>query len=230
MRKTFVLLACACSMLLASPEALFASEPLKADISADLVSSYIWRGQKLDGASIQPTLGLEWGGLSLSGWGSTGLTGDYAELDFTLAYTVGGFTVGLTDYWCADSKTKYFDFTPETPHVAEINLGYDLGFLSVNWYTNVLGAVGCKADGAKAYASYVELAAPFSLGGLDWSAAVGASPWENDYYGTSGFAVVNCSLTASKELEIGTAKIPVAATLMANPSTEQMFFALALSF
>ena len=42
-------------------------------LGSDIVSSYIWRGQDLGGVSLQPTLGLEYKGISLSAWGSVGL-------------------------------------------------------------------------------------------------------------------------------------------------------------
>lgn len=70
MRKNFIILASAACFALGLSHSAYAAEPLKTSIGADLVSSYLWRGQKLDGASIQPTIGLEWGGLSLSAWGS----------------------------------------------------------------------------------------------------------------------------------------------------------------
>lgn len=207
-----------------------AAEPVKADFGADIVSTYVWRGSKLDGLAIQPSLGLEWEGLSFGAWGSTGLVGDFRELDFTLAYSIGGLTVGLTDYWCADSATRYFDYTSETPHVLEANIGYDFGPVALNWYTNCLGAVGYTPDGKKAYSSYFEISAPFSMGGLDWSAAVGATPWACDFYGSGSFAVVNLSLTAGKTLELGSASLPVFAQLVANPSADRLYLVAGISF
>lgn len=42
---------------------------------ADFVSDYIWRGAyQNSGFSVQPTLGLSYGNLSLSAWGSQSLT------------------------------------------------------------------------------------------------------------------------------------------------------------
>lgn len=228
MRTICISLAIAAATALATPAK--AAEPVTATIGTDIVSTYAWRGQKLDGMSIQPSLGVEWSGLSLSAWGSTGITGDYRELDFTFAYSIGGLTVGITDYWCADSHTPYFDFASGNPHVAEVNVGYDFGPLAVNCYANVLGAVGCRTDGSKAYSSYIEISAPFSLGGLDWSVAAGATPWENDYYKASGFALVCASLTVSSELSIGNLSIPGFAQLMANPSTRSLFFTVGASF
>ena len=40
------------------------------EVGADLVSSYLWRGQNLGGLSIQPSLTLDWNGLYLCGWGN----------------------------------------------------------------------------------------------------------------------------------------------------------------
>ncbi len=230
MRKYFIILASTVSASLGLSFGAMAAEPVSASIGADLVSSYLWRGQKLDAFSIQPSMGLEWGGLSLSAWGSTGLTGSFGEVDFTLAYTVGGFTVGVTDYFCADSFDSFFDYGKETAHVAEVNLGYDFGFLSLNWYTNFWGAMGLTPEAKNSYSSYFEIAAPFSLGGLDWSAAVGCSPWANDFYGTGGFGVVNCSLSAAKDIEIGSVTIPAFVQLMANPVDNHLFMCVGVSF
>ena len=43
-------------------------------IGADLVSQYIWRGQNLGDFSLQPTLGVGYKGISLSAWGSVGIS------------------------------------------------------------------------------------------------------------------------------------------------------------
>ena len=86
---------------------------LEATVSADVVSQYIWRGQDLGNVSLQPTLGLSYKGLSLTAWGSVGLSNsdDTKELDLTLDYTLGNFHFGVTDYWTNDGfdpKSRYF--------------------------------------------------------------------------------------------------------------------------
>ena len=55
------------------PTTMVAQEKVEATVGADLVSSYIWRGQDLGGMSIQPSLGVSYKGLSLSAWGSVGI-------------------------------------------------------------------------------------------------------------------------------------------------------------
>ena len=47
-------------------------------------------------------------------------------------------------------------------------------------------------DGDRAYSSYFEVSAPFTLGGCDWTATVGAVPFASSFYAdANGFAVTN---------------------------------------
>ena len=59
----------------------FAIQAQEVFINADLVSSYIWRGMKNGNASVQPTLGVEWKGWTLSAWGSTEFRNENNEID-----------------------------------------------------------------------------------------------------------------------------------------------------
>ena len=125
-------------------------------LSGDIVSSYIWRGQDLGNVSLQPTLGVAYKGLSLTAWGSVGLTtpADTKEFDLTLAYRLGGFNIGITDYWFnagLDPENRYFKYDAHgTNHVYEANIGYDFGLASVQWYTNFSGNDGVNKDGDRA--------------------------------------------------------------------------------
>ncbi|MDE5738766.1 MAG: hypothetical protein K2H92_00425, partial [Bacteroidaceae bacterium] len=66
-----------------------AQEQVETTVEADVVNQYIWRGQELGNVAFQPTLGIGYKGLSLSAWGSVGLTdpADTKEFDLTLGYT-----------------------------------------------------------------------------------------------------------------------------------------------
>ena len=147
----------------------FAQDEIETTVSADIVSSYIWRGQDLGSAAVQPTLGIAYKGLSLSAWGNYGLvdTNDAKEFDLTLAYTIGGFNVGISDYWFdrggLDPEGRYFKYDAHgTNHVFEANVGYDFGFASLQWFTNFAGN-DYKVNGKRAYSSYVEVGVPFKL-------------------------------------------------------------------
>ena len=163
-----------------------AQDKVTADVGAELVSGYIWRGQDL-------------GNISLQG---------------------------------------YFHYKAHnTAHVFEANVGYDFGFLSVNWYTNFAGNDGVNRDGDRAYSSYLALAAPFHLGGIDWTAEVGAVPWATSFYnatdddpaGAGGFEVANVSIGAAKSLRITDRyALPLFARVTWNPATEGAYFVFGL--
>ena len=208
-----------------------AQDTVETTVAADFVNQYIWRGQDLGNTAIQPTLGVAYKGLSLTAWGSVGVTeaSDTKEFDLTLAYTAGGFNIGITDYWFnqngLDPDGRYFKYDAHgTNHVFEANAGYDFGPAAIQWYTNIAGNDGVNKDGKRAYSSYVELSAPFKLAAVDWSAAVGAVPFATDFYGTDGFAITNVSLKATKDIKVTDSfSIPVFGQIVANPSAQRAY-------
>lgn len=217
---------------MAMPFTAKAQDKVEASVGADLVSGYIWRGQDLGGVSIQPSASVSFKGFSLEAWGSVGFESkDDKEIDLTLGYSTGGFSVSVTDYWF-NSGPGYFQYgARNTAHVFEGQIGYDFGPLAVNWYTNFAGADGLNKDGDRAYSSYLSLAAPFKLGGLDWTAEIGATPWATDFYGANGFAVCDISLGVSKDIKITDSfSLPLFAKATWNPRSEGAYFVVGLSF
>ena len=208
-------------------------EKVETIISGDIVSSYIWRGQDLGSAAIQPTLGVGYKGLSLTAWGSYGLVNsdDVKELDLTLAYSFGGLNIGVTDYWFdagLDPDNRYFKYDAHgTNHLFEANIGYDFGIASLQWFTNFAGNDGVNNDGKRAYSCYVEAAVPFKLSSIEWTATAGAVPFATTFYGTSGFAVTNLSLRATKEIKVtDTFSIPIFGQVTANPCSQKAYLVL----
>ena len=207
-----------------------AQDKIETTVCADVVNQYIWRGQDLGNVSIQPTLGIGIKGFSLSAWGSVGLSNpaDTKEFDLTASYSVGGFNIGITDYWFnagLDPENRYFMYNAHsTNHVFEGNIGYDFGVASLQWYTNFAGNDGVNKDGKRAYSSYVELAVPFSLAGVDWTATAGAVPYATSFYGTSGFAVTNVSLKATKDIKVTDSfSIPIFGQVVGNPCSQNAY-------
>ena len=232
MKKIFsMILLCGATMAVEAQE-------ISTTISSDIVSSYIWRGQDLGGVSLQPTLGVEYKGISLSAWGNVGLANpaDTKELDLTLAYTIGGLNIGITDYWTNDGgdlRARYFKYDAHgTNHVFEANIGYDFGVVSVQWYTNFAGNDGINKDGKRAYSSYFELSAPFKLATCDWSAIVGAVPFATTSYNgwTSGFSVTNVALRATKDIKVTESfSIPIFGEFSANPRTQNAYLVVGMT-
>ena len=221
------------AMGLAVSMATFAQEKAETTICSDVVSSYIWRGQDLGDVSVQPTLGISYKGLSLTAWGSVGLSdpSDTKEFDLTFGYAIGGLNIGITDYWFnngLDPENRYFKYDAHrTNHVFEANVGYDFGLASLQWFTNFTGNDGMNNDGKRAYSSYVELTVPFKLAAVDWTATAGAVPFSTDFYGTDGFAVTNLALKAAKDIKVtDTFSIPVFGQVVANPCSQKAYMVI----
>lgn len=214
--------------LLAGATSVKAQDKVETTVSADVVNQYYWRGQDLGDVSLQPTLGLGYKGFSLTAWGNVGLVDkdDTKEFDLTAAYTVGGFNIGVTDYWFNTPNEKYFSYAAHsTSHVFEANIGYNFGPVALQWFTNFAGNDGLNKKGNRAYSSYVEASAPFKLGGCDWTAAVGAVPYRTSFYScANGFAVTNVSVKATKSIKITDSfDVPVFAGVACNPSNQKAY-------
>ena len=182
-------------------------------VAADFVTNYIWRGLDCGNISVQPTLGIGYKGLS----------------DLTLAYTIGGFNIGITDYWFNtggdEPDNRYFKYDAHsTNHVFEANIGYDFGVLSLQWFTNFAGNDGFNKSDKRAYSSYAEVSVPFKLATVDWTATAGVVPYYTTFYDTTGFAVTNLSLRADKEIKITDKfSVPVFGQVVANPSSQKAY-------
>ena len=210
-----------------------AQDKVETTLTADFVNEYIWRGQKLGDVAVQPTFGVDFKGLSLTAWGSYGLTNkdDVKEFDLTLGYAIGGLNIGLTDYWFSaglDPDGRYFKYNAHgTNHVFEANIGYDFGAVALQWYTNFAGNDGTNKDGKRAYSSYVEASVPFKLAAVDWTATAGAVPFATTSYGTSGFAVTNLTLRATKDIRVTDSfSIPIFGQLTGNPCSQKAYLVL----
>lgn len=214
---------------------VMAQEKPEVELKADVVSVNVWRAQEPKGVSIQPELTLSWKGFYLAAWGNAGFERENTpEIDLTLGYeSEKGFSVSVTDYWL-DGTSGFFHFgSTNTGHTFEAQVGYDFGFLDVNWYTNFAGYDGVNLEGNRAYSSFFSLRVPFRLGGLEWEAEAGAVPWTTDFYnnGSEGFAVSLLSVKATKEIHFASGySLPLFAKLVFNPNTEMARMIFGVTF
>ena len=228
-KKVKYIIAC----LLMMPFLMSAQDKAEMTLRADIVSQYVWRGLNLGSASVQPTLGVSWKGLSLSAFGNMGFVdlSDPREIDLIGCYTTGGLSVGVIDYWMNDPVSQYFRYKAHaTSHVFEAFAGYDFGPVSVSWQTNFAGNDGRTKSDKRAYSSYFEIAAPFRFVTCDWQASLGMVPYATDYYDVNHFAVVNVGLRATKELRITDHfSLPLFAQVVANPDSKHAYFVFGLT-
>ena len=112
----------------------------------------------------------------------------------------------------------------------EANIGYDFGVLSLQWFTNFAGNDGFNKSDKRAYSSYVEANVPFKLASVDWTATAGAVPFATDFYGTTGFAVTNVALKATKEIKVTDSySIPVFGQVVGNPCSQKAYLVLGIT-
>lgn len=227
------------AMLLGTTFTAFAEEEEKSvslDFGVDVVSSYIWRGLDCAGFSAQPFATVTWNkaGISFGVWASAELFqkssfANMSEFDLLLTYApTDKLSFTLTDYtFCNKNYWQYWTFNAESAHNLEATVSYDFGPLSATWNTNLTGPDHWDS-GKRAYSTYVELKAPFKIGGVDCSASLGACPWGYRFGGIeeSGFMVTNIAIGAEKKLW----EIPVFANIIFNPKTEKTFFVAGIRF
>jgi hypothetical protein len=191
------------------------------EVGAEIVSSYVWRGQYNGGLSFQPEVlvGFDaldesiqlragvWGSIGASDWKFSQDTYFVSETDFMINVTAYGATTGYTHYYYCD----------EEPGVGEIQVGYNFDYLFgvgayINWYTNVFNDTD--------YASYLEIGYDYTFEdiGLTLGGQLGMSPWKSDFYMNDRFAVVNIALMIDKEWEFDNVTLNLFGTGSLNPN------------
>ena len=183
------------------------------------MSSYIWRGLYVGPASIQPGISLSAGDFTVGVWGSSSFNGTWREFDLYAKYSIGNFSLLLTDYFLPHDlpdgeKISYFDYSE---HVVEATLGYTFGEsfpLSLVWNTNFIGD--------EDYSTYFEASysIPTSFATIDL--IIGATPKAGFY--SDGLAIVVTSIKASKEIVINdNFSLPVYTQAILNPDSRDVF-------
>ena len=198
--------------------------------SLELTSKYIWRGTECSaGPTLFPSANLEFGNFTIGAWGAYTLDNTVNELDLSLGYTIGNFTIGVTDYYYPTiaGMDKYFNWkNSDTGHLLEGTLTYSPESfpLTVLWSTMFYGADKNLND-KQAFSSYLEFAYEHSFdeaGSL--SATVGASVIKGFYTGyDQAFSVINLGLTYSKTIELDSVSFPISASYVINPYMEKGF-------
>jgi hypothetical protein len=190
------------------------------DITTTVMSRYNWRGTDFGSSpSIQPTFSYNKGALSIGAWGAYATNGNTAgtEIDLYATYSVGNFTLVVTDYTFPDAAP----FLDKTQHFVEVGLSYASDDIPI---TGFLGMFVANDDDNSIYG---ELG--YSFGSL--GTFVGVSPVaSNLFYGNTQFGVVNTGLTYSKSLAISESlSITLSSKFIVNPIKETGFLLFGFS-
>ena len=208
------------------------------DVTADVVSSYIWRGLVSDlKPNIQPSVALGIGNFEAGIWGSSNFDNTYREVDYWLAYSYKSFTLTFNDYCWSPylDKGKYFNWNnSSTCHYLELQL---------DWEGPEKFPVKCTAatfihgldkkfndddtlkggDLKNNYSTYFEVSYPFQLKNTEINVFAGGTPAEGFYADKA--ALINVGISAKKQLAITEQySLPLTGSLVVNPHEEQVYF------
>jgi hypothetical protein len=185
------------------------------EVGADVVSSYVWRGSKAAGASIQPGVTFTAGGFSLGAWGSAAFNNGLDEMDLFTSYAFDfGLSVGLTDYYYPG--VNYFD---GASHGFEVNLGYGIKDFSVSG--NYMLNEGAGTLGGDTY---------FELGYAFKSFSIFAGAGSGWHTSDGDFGLVNVGISTSKDIKITDSfTLPLSGSVILNPEKQQFFIVAAIS-
>lgn len=210
------------------------------DISADLVSRFIWRGLPLSlNSNVQPQVSVSHSNFSLGAWGSYSFSSGYSETDLFLTYDLGAFTFGVCDYYNEDENdltvNDYGNFrnsdSLNTPHLLEGSLtfnGTENFPLSLTLSTFFYGAD--KDENNKNYFSaYIEAAYTLSMNDNELKFFLGGTPGKGFY--SNKAAIVNAGITATHNLKVSDSfSLPVYTSFIVNPDANDVFLVLGLTF
>ena len=236
------------------------TQPSAFNFGADIVSRYIWRGSDYGNSpAIQPNVSFSVAGFKIGAWGSYGFVpwakkindstsvsmGNFVETDFTISYTLKGFTLMVTDYFFPNGvypneDNKYYNWDHETTgHTLEASLSYagpDKFPIPVFAGVHIYGADKGKdslgvwgAGSNNNYSSYFEAAYQFYVKGIGVKPFIGGIPYESSWYGTSA-GIVNLGFMVSKNIKITQDySLPIYTSIITNPQKQSIFFVFGIT-
>lgn len=222
----------AVAALVAGINCVWSAKAQEIDVEAELVSNYVWRGMKCGDASFQPSLSVGYKGFEFTAWGSTDFTGSAFELDLSVGYSVGAFSLVVTDYYATSDidSSPYFKYHIYDGHVFEGTVAWTLSEkvpLTLSWNTYFAGA-DADEEGKMYYSSYIEAAYPFKLWGTDIETELGITPWKGAY--AEELNAVNIGIKVSKVIELSSKfSISPYTKLSFNPAADKAFIVFGLT-
>ena len=226
-------------MLIGSAKCTIAQEDnskVSVDISADIVSRYVWRGINLSTSpAVQPTLSLNAGNFSIGSWASYTFSPElFQEVDLFLTYSAKYISFTINDYYnpldTIGFTGDYFHFGNEaTRHSLEGMLtlngpeSFPLSLTAgVMFYGN-----DKNAEGDNMYSTYIELGYAAQIRDIEIKTFAGMTPAQG-YYGEKA-GIVNLGITATKNLIItDNFQLPLKGSFIINPQTEKVFFVIGI--
>lgn len=209
---------------------------------AEFVSRSIFRGVDFSTSpALNPEFNLDWGGFNFNAWGSYAFDNNYSEIDLSISYSLGNFTLEIADYFYPNGipamPDQFFNFKKgETLHQLDASLTWEPENIPVwaQWSTYVGGDDYNPVEDKRAFSSYLEAGWYHEFdNNLTFSAFAGASVfkgWYTDF--TQDFSVVNLGMKLEKTFSFDNVSFPIGVSYTINPYLEKSFivFGAAIEF
>ncbi|MEN6618082.1 MAG: hypothetical protein ABFC28_01050 [Rikenellaceae bacterium] len=220
---------------------------IKLNLSADIMSRYIWRGSDYGNSpNIQPTLSLSMANFEIGCWSAVATNNDYKEVDLYAKYTYKKISLIFTDYYIpsingssSSPDNRYFIYgDKKTAHSFEGSLLFKGGEDFPLWLQGSVFFYGNdKRWGYDAekditnktyYSSYFEAGYTFAIQEKSVDLFIGFTPSAGAYGNTLG--VVNVGITGYYKIKISEVfELPLKTSLVFNPQTSNVYIAFGIT-
>ena len=184
-------------------------------------------------ASVQPSLGLNWKGLTVYAWGSTEFREKNNEIDLSLEYEYKNLTLYANNYFTQTEEEpfKYFNYSSHsTGHTFEVGAGYMLSE-KVPIVSKLVHYLCRKRLPGKRETCLVQLLRvelPVQREGCKYE-------YRSRFHSLGKYVLrqIQCSnigLSATKDIKItSNFSLPIFGKLIANPYEEQLYFVVGIT-
>ena len=207
-------------------------------LGLDVQTKYVWRGMEMmteDSAPVLfPSVNYSYKGLYVYAMGGYAVNGKYAEVDLGISYSIGGFSVGLNDYYYPTTNTnadKYFGGGKHTGHWLEGVLSFTPEKIPVwitlsNFFYGADKYTNTEGKEKQAYSTYLELGTYYDfLDNNRISLGVGAALNKSCYNGYEhDFSICNLELRYTYSIQFKSGwNLPLSVAYIYNPVFDKSF-------
>jgi len=238
MTKKFVFYVTVCLIFSNEIDAQDSSNFTKFNISADIMSRYVWRGNDIgNSASIQPCMEMLFHKFTFGLWGAYTVNAvKMQEIDFYLSYSpIKQLSITFTDYYTFNEQknsNSFFDFNNNTTkHLFEA-LTTITPFQKLN--ISATASVFFFGDDKNAddpeinnYSMYAELKWSPSYKDADFEIFIGGTPFIGYYFDKTG--IINSGICIFKDLNLGSMVLPASCSFILNPSTQKTYLVFGIT-
>ncbi|OFX21183.1 MAG: hypothetical protein A2041_04785, partial [Bacteroidetes bacterium GWA2_31_9b] len=196
----------------------------------------LWRGNAIsDLPSFEPSVEIQFRGLSSGIWAAQSIDGKYSELDIYLKYSIKNISFGIFDYYCPSSFKEignYYNLNQRTTkHTLDFHFFYNgsnnfpFKFLIA---TMVFGDDINPESNKNYYSTYAEIDFTLKIQNLRICYVLGFNPYKSYYGDKSG--IINTGIKTSGKLNLSRkSSIPIQTSVLLNPLNDIIHISMGIT-